>query len=336
MLSDGLQNIHVNAQGGGDILYRLGRDQKHMHDGRTQGFRELAERGRGSADPRKPLEGIIANGMVNPVIVDDEVEKAGNVESQKCLRIGRLNACRMGADNDLIGLEDLPRAQDAAPDNLGRLPMDSREHRVGRGLGEVAGRLHRRQLRGIAQDKDRTPEGHQVCRQILAHHRTFVHDDGGIVAFKTWWLGCFGGGRGVCCLRRHAGHLRSGLLPRAKVLILNSPFRACVERARYYQEIRPTSNTVGRGFQPCRPCHFNSANHDLRGIGPVRSLVARGIKGFQATWPVPAIPEIAWISLSSVTSSDVKVRMIRPEYIATIRSDTCSTSGISDEITITA
>jgi uncharacterized protein (TIGR00730 family) len=46
--------------------------------------------------------------------------------------------------------------------------------------------------------------------------------------------------------------------------------------------------------------------------------------------------EIAWIRLSSVTSSEVNSRMIRPLYIATIRSETCSTSGISELITITA
>ncbi|SFL08613.1 hypothetical protein SAMN05444421_11618 [Celeribacter marinus] len=47
-------------------------------------------------------------------------------------------------------------------------------------------------------------------------------------------------------------------------------------------------------------------------------------------------PEIAAIRFSSVTSSEVNVRMIRPEYIAMMRSATCSTSGISELITITA
>lgn len=49
-----------------------------------------------------------------------------------------------------------------------------------------------------------------------------------------------------------------------------------------------------------------------------------------------SMPEIAATRLSSVTSSVVKLRMIRPWNIATIRSETCITSGISDEITITA
>ncbi len=50
----------------------------------------------------------------------------------------------------------------------------------------------------------------------------------------------------------------------------------------------------------------------------------------------PEMPEIAWIRLSSVTSSAVNSRMISPWYIATIRSETCRTSGISEEITMTA
>ncbi len=50
-------------------------------------------------------------------------------------------------------------------------------------------------------------------------------------------------------------------------------------------------------------------------------------------WP---IPEIAWTRLSSVTSAAVNSRMMRPWNIARMRSDTCNTSGISDEITMTA
>jgi len=48
------------------------------------------------------------------------------------------------------------------------------------------------------------------------------------------------------------------------------------------------------------------------------------------------MPEMAWMRLSSVTSSQVKVQMISPENMAMIRSLTCSTSGISELITITA
>ncbi|WP_417271587.1 hypothetical protein [Celeribacter sp.] len=44
------------------------------------------QRGWGTAGPGKPLEGIISSGIANPVIVVDEIEKAGNVESQKGLR----------------------------------------------------------------------------------------------------------------------------------------------------------------------------------------------------------------------------------------------------------
>lgn len=40
-----------------------------------------SQRGWGTAGPGKPLEGIIASGVANPVIVVDEVEKAGIVES---------------------------------------------------------------------------------------------------------------------------------------------------------------------------------------------------------------------------------------------------------------
>lgn len=40
-----------------------------------------SQRGWGSAGPGKPLESIIASGVANPVIVVDEVEKAGTVES---------------------------------------------------------------------------------------------------------------------------------------------------------------------------------------------------------------------------------------------------------------
>jgi hypothetical protein len=44
------------------------------------------QRGWGTAGPGKPLESIISSGIANPVIVIDEVEKAGNIESQKGLR----------------------------------------------------------------------------------------------------------------------------------------------------------------------------------------------------------------------------------------------------------
>ncbi|WP_303482294.1 AAA family ATPase [Celeribacter halophilus] len=44
------------------------------------------QRGWGTAGPGKPLESIISSGIANPVIVVDEVEKAGNIESQKGLR----------------------------------------------------------------------------------------------------------------------------------------------------------------------------------------------------------------------------------------------------------
>lgn len=42
-----------------------------------------SQRGWGSAGPGKPLEFIMASGVANPVIVVDEIEKAGTVESMK-------------------------------------------------------------------------------------------------------------------------------------------------------------------------------------------------------------------------------------------------------------
>jgi ATP-dependent Lon protease len=45
-----------------------------------------SQRGWGSAGPGKPLETIMASGTANPIIVVDEIEKAGNVESIKGLR----------------------------------------------------------------------------------------------------------------------------------------------------------------------------------------------------------------------------------------------------------
>lgn len=71
--------------------------------------------------------------------------------------------------------------------------------------------------------------------------------------------------------------------------------------------------------------------------GPGHSAAA--LPSLQATSVACApgpMPEIAWIRLSSVTSSDRKVRMMRPEYMAMMRSDTCSTSGISELMTMTA
>lgn len=40
-----------------------------------------SQRGWGSAGPGKPLEGIMASGIANPIIVVDEIEKAGSVKS---------------------------------------------------------------------------------------------------------------------------------------------------------------------------------------------------------------------------------------------------------------
>jgi len=45
-----------------------------------------SQRGWGTANPGKPLEQIMANGIANPVIVVDEIEKAGAVESQRGVR----------------------------------------------------------------------------------------------------------------------------------------------------------------------------------------------------------------------------------------------------------
>lgn len=42
-----------------------------------------SQRGWGSAGPGKPLEGIMANGIANPIVVVDEIEKAGIVDSMK-------------------------------------------------------------------------------------------------------------------------------------------------------------------------------------------------------------------------------------------------------------
>lgn len=55
----------------------------------------------------------------------------------------------------------------------------------------------------------------------------------------------------------------------------------------------------------------------------------------QAALSVP-MPEIACTRLSSDTSAAVNSRMTRPWYMATILSETCSTSGISELITMTA
>lgn len=41
-----------------------------------------SQRGWGSAGPGKPLEGIISSGLANPIIVIDEIEKAGSVHSR--------------------------------------------------------------------------------------------------------------------------------------------------------------------------------------------------------------------------------------------------------------
>ncbi|WP_243265549.1 AAA family ATPase [Sulfitobacter sp. DSM 110093] len=41
-----------------------------------------SQRGWGSAGPGKPLESIMASGVANPVVVVDEIEKAGTVESR--------------------------------------------------------------------------------------------------------------------------------------------------------------------------------------------------------------------------------------------------------------
>ena len=58
--------------------------------------------------------------------------------------------------------------------------------------------------------------------------------------------------------------------------------------------------------------------------------------GHQAASFSGVIPEIACTRLSSVTSSEVKVRMIRPWNMAIMRSETLRTSGISELMTMTA
>ncbi len=45
-----------------------------------------SQRGWGSAGPGKPLEGIMASGIANPVVVVDEIEKAGIVDSNRGMR----------------------------------------------------------------------------------------------------------------------------------------------------------------------------------------------------------------------------------------------------------
>ena len=58
-----------------------------------------------------------------------------------------------------------------------RLPVDLRQHRVRRVLGEVAGALHGRELGRVAEDEDRRAEAEEVAAEILVDHRAFVDHD---------------------------------------------------------------------------------------------------------------------------------------------------------------
>ena len=96
---------------------------------------------------------------------------------------------------------------------------------------------------------------------------------------------------------------------------------------------RPVASAEAEVMETGLPFLRNKA----RRYGLIRTLLTRPPEGRPLRRPASAqIPEIAWISEFSVTSPAVKVRMTRPEYIATIRSETCSTSGISELMTITA
>ena len=64
---------------------------------------------------------------------------------------------------------------------LAGLAVDLGQHDVGRGLGERALALDRRQLAGVAQHQDRLAEGEQVARHVVADHRHLVeHDQRGV------------------------------------------------------------------------------------------------------------------------------------------------------------
>ena len=64
---------------------------------------------------------------------------------------------------------------------LAGLAVDLGQHHVGRGSGERALALDRRQLAGIAQHQDRLAEGEQVARHVVADHRDLVeHDQRGV------------------------------------------------------------------------------------------------------------------------------------------------------------
>ncbi|MGY3470159.1 hypothetical protein ACVW0I_007030 [Bradyrhizobium sp. LM6.11] len=84
-------------------------------------------------------------------------------------------ALAIAADVELTSLADVHRhSHDRVV--LG-LAVHLGQHRVGFAIGEEAGALDRRQLRGITQHQQRAVERHQVAAQFGIDHRAFVDHD---------------------------------------------------------------------------------------------------------------------------------------------------------------
>ena len=89
-------------------------------------------------------------------------------------------------------------------------------------------------------------------------------------------------------------------------------------------------------LSPDRAARIDPVTSLYQTARPTRHEKRRRASPGHAALDWPDMPEIAWIRSSSVTVSAGNSRVMRPLCMAMIRSATCSTSGISEETTITA